>query len=85
MIAMRLNSFSPTVEVTCQYSVANGGGTGREYPKNLIDSQNQNWNKWCACDCIDGKSWIRVDFKQQLTFCGIATKTANDCPHRDPR
>ena len=43
MKEIHLNEQNTTVE--CSHSV-NGGGTGKEYPINLINSGTEPWNKW---------------------------------------
>jgi hypothetical protein len=35
-------------EITASQSVTNGGGTGNEFPINLIKSGEEPWNKWCG-------------------------------------
>ena len=40
--------------VKSQHSV-NGGGTGREYPVNLIDHGEEGWNKWYSNE--SGQCW----------------------------
>jgi len=69
--------------VTAQYSV-NGGGTGGEFPRNILNQGEEAWNKWYQVNGL--KSYVMVDFKskQGLRLNGIGFKSANDCPFRDP-
>jgi len=32
--------------VTAQHTIARGGGTGKEVPKNIVNSGEEPWNKW---------------------------------------
>lgn len=41
--------------------------------------------KWYTDSAVNGRSWIKIDFKQQLSFCAIAARTANDFKVRDPK
>jgi hypothetical protein len=69
-------------EVMAEHSVANGGGTHREFPENLLKSGTEPWNKWCQCDSKE--SWVMINLEKKIDVVGIGFKSANDCPHRDP-
>jgi len=49
------------VKVTCEFGLK-GGGTGREYARNLINPIQNDWCKWCAVDCTDSQSWVLFNF-----------------------
>ena len=70
-------------DVECSH-FAKGGGTGREYPINLIRKGTEAWNKWFQFE--SEKTWAMLKSKQGIwTFRGFGIKSANDCPHRDPK
>lgn len=69
------------LSVTVSSSV-NGGGTGKEYPKNLLNPGNADWNKWYTTN--GGEQWIKVDLKEPKLIKMYGVKSANDCDWRDP-
>ena len=82
MKELDLNEQNATVE--CSHSAENSGGTRREYPINLIKSGTEPWNKWFQYS--HHKPWAMLKSKQGIwTFRGFGIKSANDCPHRDPK
>lgn len=54
--------------VECEYSISNGGGTGQEYPQNLLNPGEEPWNKWCANPCPNSRSYVVVQFKNTIHF-----------------
>jgi len=82
MKELDLNEQNATVE--CSHSAANGGGTRGEYPINLIKSGTEPWNKWFQYS--HHKPWAMLKSKQDTwKIKGFGLKSANDCPHRDPK
>lgn len=76
-----LQSLGFTVDAEC--TVPNGGGTKKEVPENLIDSGTENWNKWYCHN--QNNSWIEIaSTNSKIRLDGIAFKSANDEPTRDP-
>ena len=69
-------------KVTAQHFLKDGGGTGKEFPQNLVSGGEEPWNKWFANSTQ--RSWVMLEFQQAITFNGLGFKSANDCPHRDP-
>jgi hypothetical protein len=69
-------------KVTAQHFLKDGGGTGAEYPQNLVSGGEEPYNKWYQNS--SSSSWVMVEFAQAITFSGLGLKSANDCPHRDP-
>ena len=70
-------------EVQCSHYFEHGGGTGKEYPDNLIKSGTECWNKWYQGD--HHKPWAMLKSKQgSWKIRGFGLKSANDCPYRDP-
>lgn len=69
-------------KVTAQHFRKDGGGTGKEFPKNLDSGGEEPCNKWHANSTQ--RSWVMLEFQQAITFNGLGLKSANDCPHRDP-
>ena len=70
------------ISVNVRSTAHNGGGTGKEFPKNLLVPGNDYGNKWY--DPYEGQSWIELTLNnsKRVTMYGI--KSANDCPERDP-
>jgi len=77
----RLNLLSVGT-VSASHSVANGGGTGGEFPINLLKAGEEAWNKWCEIEYAHPV--VEMKFTEYVSFQGIGFKSANDCPHRDP-
>ena len=79
---LQVYSFDPsTATVSASHSVQ-GGGTGREFPPNILNHGSEAWNKWYQASSSTAS--ITVDFKAAHQFRGIGFRAANDCPHRDP-
>ena len=68
-------------KVNAQFTV-NGGGTGKEFPINLLSHGEEAWNKWYENQV--SKCWVEIKFHESIKFSAIGFKSANDCPHRDP-
>lgn len=62
----------------------NGGGTGREFLRNLHNDSCESWDKWFHPGSIR-TSWVEATFTggDQVVY-GYALCSANDAPHRDP-
>jgi hypothetical protein len=74
-------NLSESATVEAEYSVE-GGGTGKEFPANLLSDGTEGWNKWY--ECSNDSSWIKIENNEYLEIRGLGFKSANDCPHRDP-
>lgn len=74
----------PETEWTVQVrgSIANGGGTGQEYPKCLYEDKETAGSKWL--DTFSGETWVKAEFNEPQPVYLIMIKSANDCPNRDP-
>ena len=68
--------------VTAEHTVKSGGGTGGEFPKNLVSSGTEIWNKWY--EDKSSESWVEVQLPTEVQVLGFGFKSANDFPHRDP-
>ena len=68
--------------VTAQYSIYGGGGTAKEFPKNLLDQGHEDWNKWL--DDSSTSSWVKVSIDSPINVRGFGFMSANDAPERDP-
>lgn len=68
--------------MSAQHYLLHGGGTGREFPYNLLSHGQEPWNKWYQV--TSNQSWVLIEFTKPVTFVGLGIKSANDCPHRDP-
>ena len=71
------SKLSVTVSSTVQ-----GGGTGQEWPKNLLIPGNSGGNKWYTTN--GGEQWIKVDLKGSKALKMYGLKSANDSEGRDP-
>ena len=69
-------------EIKAQHTIEDGGDTGMEFPKNLINEGEEDWNKWCQIK--SNESQIMYKLKQKIKINGIGFKSANDLPERDP-
>jgi hypothetical protein len=67
--------------VTATHSV-NGGGTGNEFPRNLLLEGTEPWNKWY--EHTSNHADVYIDFTEAITFSGFGYRMANDVPNRDP-
>lgn len=63
-------------------STVYGGGTGREYPENLLEPGNHDWNKWYTGNT--GEQWIQLTLPEPKVIKFYGLKSANDCEGRDP-
>jgi len=68
-------------EVTAQFSV-NGGGTGGEFPINLLKQGKESWNKWYQTN--SNTSWVKIAIDAPINVRGFGFVSANDMPQRDP-
>ena len=69
--------------VIAQYTVANGGGSGNEYPQNLVKSGTEEWNKWY--EASSSRSWVVLhSHVGSVRVNQISFRSANDSPARDP-
>jgi hypothetical protein len=59
-----------------------GGGTGREFLSNLLNTGTEAWNKWVHPHARS--SWVKMEFRRSQHVVGYALCSANDCPNRDP-
>ena len=59
-----------------------GGGTGREYAKNLLGVGTEAWNKWLHERT--NSSWVELAFNAPQRVAGYGLCSANDFPVRDP-
>ena len=74
--------------IECHSFLEHGGGTGIEFPKELL---NGNKTKWYAVNkCAEGLfiqsgpyGWVHIKFMKPLIMNGFGLSSANDCPHRD--
>jgi len=71
------SKMSVEVSYCCQ-----GGGTGREFAKNLLIPGDAGWNKWYGA--TSGKQWIIVKIGKPKYIRCYGLKSANDCDNRDP-
>ena len=57
-----------------------GGGTGREYPKNLLTKTNkgEGWNKWY--ETSSKKSYVKINVDDDIEVRGFGFMSANDVP-----
>ena len=60
-----------------------GGGTGREFLRNLGVDGKLPWNKWFDAGA-GGSSWVHAMLGRPARLVGYALMSGNDCPHRDP-
>ena len=60
-----------------------GGGTGREFLRNLGVDGKLPWNKWFDAGA-GGSSWVHAMLGRPTRLVGYALMSGNDCPHRDP-
>lgn len=69
-------------QVDCHHVLPNGGGTGREFPKELV---NPNHTKWYTNQqCGNGLAgWVHIKFPKPLILNGFGITSANDMPTRD--
>ena len=72
---------SATSSVVASHSV-NGGGTGKEFPPNILKSGEEPWNKWY--ESTSNTATITIKNTAGITFSGFGFKSANDVPNRDP-
>ena len=73
------------LSVEASHTVPGGGGTGQEYPKNLLIPGNTPGNKWYTD--YKGSPSINLSFKEGVPIPIVKMygwKSANDCPERDP-
>jgi len=63
-----------------------GGGTGREFLENLLQTGTEPWNKWLHPNAMgDPVSWVQADFRDHsFRVTGYSMCSANDSPERDP-
>ena len=88
-LAESIDGLPPLVEVprqllavTASASVS-GGGTGGEFPENLLLDGAEGWNKWYATHGLP----FRLTFDSHVEIpnvAGYAIRIANDTPARDP-
>lgn len=73
---IQYNLSGSTIE--CHSQLANGGGTGIEFPKELL---NGNKTKWYAIQkCQEGPyGWVHIKFVKPLLLNGFGLTSANDC------
>ncbi len=62
----------------------NGGGTGREFFRNLLTPGEEPWNKWVDPAGASRPSWAQLEFSGPVTLTGYKLQSANDFPARDP-
>ena len=67
--------------ISAQHSVE-GGGTGREFPRNLLSPGEEPWNKWYQAQAKN--SWVAIELPSATEVVGFGFKSATDCPWRDP-
>lgn len=68
--------------IECHHYLAGGGGTGREFPKELL---NANQTKWYTNQkCGNGLAgWVHIKFSKPLILNGFGITSANDVQTRD--
>lgn len=68
--------------IECHSFLAGGGGTGREFPKELLNGNNTKW--YAVEKCEEGPlGWVHIKFTKPLFLNGFGITSANDCQHRD--
>jgi len=78
----RIKLTNDNTTVTAEFDVK-GGGTGREFVKNILHDGEEAWNKWYQGK--SKKSWIGFYFDGAVReIAAFAFKSANDYPSRDP-
>ena len=68
--------------VKASTSVLNGGGTGKEFPINLLSNGQDNWNKWITTS--SSEAVIQFIFNSPIEITSFGLKSANDEKVRDP-
>ena len=56
--SMHRLEISSNATVKAEHAAPGGGGTGREYPSNLLSDGHEDYNKWCVTE--HNKSWVKV-------------------------
>ena len=74
-------------KIECSTFLAGGGGTGREFPKELLNPIQASWSKWyTVTGCPAGPyAWVHITFPRALLLNGFGITSANDVPGRDPK
>lgn len=73
--------------IDCHHFLHHGGGTGREFPKELLNPEHANWSKWYTNQqCGNGLAgWVHIKFRKPLVMNGVGLTSANDVQTRDPQ
>ncbi len=56
--SMHRLEISSQATVKAEHTAPGGGGTGGEYPQNLLSEGHESYNKWFASS--NNKSWVTV-------------------------
>jgi hypothetical protein len=74
---------SSVITYSATSEAAGGGGTRREFARNLGDNGRENWNKWYSGGDCEGAT-ISMHFTTPQMVHSYSIGTANDCTERNP-